>query len=334
MNDFLLDEFLRTLRDRISPLTAIAAIVAAGGMTIMLIGFVSVQRVNLDGEAERISGVTRPSRLDQLQMRLIQSGLRIKLGEFLLIGLLIGILLGAVLMLSGFVVIGLVAIPSGPVLYYRFLMDRRNLRLKAFRDQLPDAILDFIQYLAVKKDLVETIKEMMAKGPEALRPEFGLVNSLVQRKVSVDAALEAVGQARPEAFFRQFMDALAQHHLNGGNLKVVLERIARGQRAQQRLQDRIVSQQAGARFVGVIYAVAPVAFMLFVRATGGESYTAFYSTPLGRVAQVFILASGVVSWWLTNKIAHRGIYLDDNASAPTLKGEVRQRGQVKEVVHL
>ena len=209
----MLDTLVALFRDRISPVTAVAAIVAAGGMAIMLVGVLSIQRVSLDGEAERISGVTRPSRWDQFQMRLMQSGLRIKLGEFLLIGFLVGIVLGAVLMLSGFVVIGLIAIPAGPVLYYRFLMDRRQRQLKAFRDQLPDAILDFIQYLAVKKDLVETIKEMRVKGPEALRPEFERVNSLIQRKVSVDGALEAAGQARSEAFFRQFMDALAQHHL-------------------------------------------------------------------------------------------------------------------------
>ena len=211
--DPLLNVLLTPMGDRINPLTAVAAIIAAGGVVIVLIGILSIQRVSLDSEAARISGVTRPSRLDQLQLRLTQSGLRIKPGEFLLIGFLIGAVLGAGLMLCGFVVIGLVVVPAGPVLYYRFLMERHHRQLKAFRDQLPDAILDFIQYLAVKQDLVETIKEMRVKGPEALRPEFEQVNSLIQRKVSVDAALEAVGQARSEAFFRQFMDALAQHHL-------------------------------------------------------------------------------------------------------------------------
>ncbi|NJM42124.1 MAG: hypothetical protein HC853_15920 [Anaerolineae bacterium] len=148
-----LEAFIAILRDRISPVTAISAVVAAGGVVIIFIGLMSVQRVSLDDEAARISGVSKPSRLNQLQMRLYQSGLRIKLWEFLLIGLLIGAVMGAVLMLSGFVLIGCMALPGGPILYYRFLMHRRNSELKTFRDQLPDAIYDFIQYFKVNANL-------------------------------------------------------------------------------------------------------------------------------------------------------------------------------------
>ncbi|NJM41838.1 MAG: hypothetical protein HC853_14305, partial [Anaerolineae bacterium] len=73
-----------------------------------------------------------------------------------------------------------------------------------------------------------------------------------------------------------------------------------------------------------------------VRGTGGRSYADFYATPLGQIAQVFILVSGILSWWLTNKIAHRGIYLDDNPAAPSLEGHVEQPGQKikKEVVKI
>jgi hypothetical protein len=97
INQFLqqLDELLALMRARISPVTAIAAVMAAGGIVVMLVGLLSVRRISLDEEAARISGIRAPSRLDQLQMRLYQSGLRIRVAEFLLIGCCVGVLLGA-----------------------------------------------------------------------------------------------------------------------------------------------------------------------------------------------------------------------------------------------
>jgi hypothetical protein len=88
LNQWLLqlDELLALLRARISPVTALAAVLAAGGVVVVWVGLLSVRRVSLDEEASRISGIRTPSKLDQLQMRLYQSGLRIPLGELLLIG--------------------------------------------------------------------------------------------------------------------------------------------------------------------------------------------------------------------------------------------------------
>ena len=309
--DFLTD-WLFVLRGRLSPMTVTAAVVAAGGMVILLLGLLSIRRVSLADEAERISGIRRPSRYARWQARLYQSGLRIRLWEFVLIGLLIGALAGAAFMLLGFVTLGLAAIPAGPFVYGRYLMRRRDHALRQFREQLPDAAHDFVQHFALTRDVPEAIKAMATKGPSALRPEFAWADSLIRRKVPVASALEAVGRSRTETFFRQFMDALAQHEVNGGDLRGVLERIARGQRAQVRLHDRIESQQAGAQLVGRVYAAAPVCFLVFMRLMGGESYVRFFVTAVGQVAQLLVLGSSVAAWWLTNAIARRGIYLDND----------------------
>ncbi len=326
-----LNEWLFVLRGRISPTTVIAAIVAAGGVVIALVGLWSIRRVSLEDEAVRISGIQESSQFERWQMRLNQSGLRLKLWEFVVIGLLIGALFGAVLLAAGFLTMGLVMLPLGPIVYYRFLMHRRNKEMRAFREQLPDAIYDFVQFLAMKKDVALAVQEMAAKGPLAVRSEFHQADSLIRRKTPVAAALEAVGQGRSEVFFRQFMDALAQHELNGGDLRTVLGRIARGQRSQLRLQDRIMAQQAGARFVGLVYGVAPFVFLLFMRLMGGDWYARFYQTPFGQVAQVLVLGSGLATWWLTNKIARRGIYMDDRPDAPQLAAHVRRIGFEKPI---
>lgn len=331
MDTSILDELLLIVRGRISPVTVIAAVTAAGGMTLLLVGLMSIRRLSLEEEARRISGIRVPTLTERWQMRLNQSGLRIKLWEFVAIGLLIGGLLSGALILLGFVALGLLAIPIGPWAYYQALMRKRSQAAREFREQLPDAVHDFIQYFAVRRDIAGAVADMAAKGPLALRAEFAQVDSLIRRKAPVAAALEAVGQARPEPFFRQFLDALAQHESTGGDLRTVLERIARGQRAQLRLQDRIAAQQAGARFVGRVYAVAPVVFLVFMRVMGGEAYGRFYLTPEGQVMQVLVVGSGALAWWLTHKIARRGIYLDGDTGAPRLDAGVRRTGFSKPV---
>ncbi len=267
-----LDELLRSIsetllvfRARLSPVTVIAAVVAAAGMTVALVGLMSVRRVSLDDEATRISGVRALSKLEQLQMRLIQSGLRIRVHEFLLIGALVGMASCGALALFGFGLASIAAIPAGPLLYYRYLMARRESELRRFRSELPDAIHDFLQYFAIKRSIAGTVEVLAEKGPPSLRPEFAQANSLIKRMQPVEAALEAVAQSRSEAFFRQFFDALAQHDQQGGDLRTVLLRIARAQRSQLRLHSRIAAQQSGARLVGAIYGVAPMVFLLFVR---------------------------------------------------------------------
>ena len=290
-----LTESLALLRSRVSPITVIAAVTAAGGVVIMLVGLLSVRRVSLDDEARRISGVRQTPLWEAWQMRLYQTELRIRLGEFVGMGLLVGAGLAALFLLLGMWVPGVLALPAGWLLYYRWLMRRRERAMRDFRQQLPDAIYDFLQYLPVKKDVALTIKELAQKGPPALRPEFALADALIERRTPVEAALQQVGQARPEAFFRQFMQALAQHERTGGDVKPVLLRIAKAQRAQLRLHERIAAQQAGAKFVGAIYAVAPFMFLLFGRLMGGAGYAEFYGSALGQVAQVFVLGRG---WWL------------------------------------
>lgn len=320
------NDLLIFFRDRVGAVTAISAIVAAGGALIAYLGLTSVRRVMLSDEYKRITGIREPALSEQLQLRLNQSGIRLKLGEFVAVGLLVGAIAGAILIGLGFVTIGLCAVPTGIAAYYQVLMARRAREYVAFAEQLPDAIDDAVEYFAVHNNVTETVRALANEGPPALRPEFQAVLSLIQRSGYVAPSLVASGQQRPEAFWRQFMDALATYEKQGGNLREILERIARAQRAQSRLHRRIAAQQAGGRMVGLIYGASPFAFLIFIRFTGGVDYVNFYASALGQGVQVLVLLTGLTTWWLTGKVARRGIYLTDRGDAPTLDADVHRTG--------
>jgi Flp pilus assembly protein TadB len=199
--------------------------------------------------------------------------------------------------------------------YYAFLMNRRTKELRAFRDALPDAIDDCADHISTYSNTARALQELTEKGPQPLRQTFSDVLALTQGGTALQAALHEAAHARQEVFFRQFLDALANYEAKGGDVRVVLERIARAQRTQSRLQRKIVSAQAGGRLIGWIYGVGPAGFLVFMRVFGGDSTNAFYQTLLGQVAQVLVVLSGLATWWLTRKIARRGIYLDENIGA-------------------
>jgi Flp pilus assembly protein TadB len=291
---------------------------AAGGALLVFLGLTSIQSVNLERELSRIEGMRTLGLFEQLQFKLIQSGLRVKVREFLLIGLAVGALPGVLFLVLGFVTIGALFCLSGPFLYYQFLMTRRAKELRLFRDELPSAILDCRDLLATESDLRVVFAELARSAPPVLRPEFAwTARKLTQMSVdaSLAATLRQIGAARPEPFFRQFFYALANGTTQGTDTREVLRRIAHGQKTQTRLQARTRAKQAGLRVVALIYLFAPAGAALWTSLLSSDFTGNFYATWMGQAVQVLAVGLGLLSYWGSMRIARRGLYLDEMVGA-------------------
>jgi Flp pilus assembly protein TadB len=312
---------------RLSTSTVFFAIVSSAGGVLVYLGLTATQRVSIAGEMKRLSNIREPGWREALTMRLRQAGVDVSLTEFAGVGFVLGGLLGGVMMLAGFVTFGVLMIPSGMLLYHQLIMRRRVKAVEEMREQLPDAICDAAEYYATYQSIDVMVRKMAEQGPLALRGTFEQVERYQRVLGGLHGALQLSAYSRPEIFFRQFFLALAQHTQTGAaNLRDILLRIADAQRTQLKLQRRIKAQQAGGRMVGLIYGFAPPAFLLFSRLFSGGEFVTFYATLTGQLVQVLVLASGLLTWWLTGKIASRGIYLDDDARAPHLDRAVRLPG--------
>ena len=325
MQDFLhqLQHLLQSIQDAILPSlywararigiqTVTLAVISAGGMLILLLGVFSTKRVNLHGEAAHLEGVREPGPLDRLQTRLYQSGIRIKVHEFLTVGLMVGAALGGIFILLGFVSIGIAFGLSGPFVYYQFLMNRRIKEMREFREDLPIAILDTRDHLVMRaNDLRGAMLEMAERGPKSLRVDFDYAFRMMASGAdSEPLALREVSRKREEPFFRQFFDALANHH-KGGDTAEVLTRVAHGQKTHNRLQAKTRAKQSGLRLVGMLYLIAPPLFAVFMALSGGAESVAFYASLEGQLVQLLAVLAGVLSYWLSSKIAMRGLYMDE-----------------------
>ena len=309
---------LLTVQERIGLSSVVFAVMAAGGALLVYLGLTSIQRVSLARERGRIEGMTELSSFERLQFKLNQSGLRIRVREFLALGLLVGAAPGALFLLLGFFTIGALFFVSGPFLFYQYLMNRRAKELRAFREELPSAILDCRDLLATESDLRVVFQELVHSGPHALRTEFE--RALAQMTAmgvegSLASVLREIGSSRPEPFFRQFFYALANSTTQGTDTREVLKRIAHGQKVQTRLQSKTRAKQAGLRIVALIYLFAPAGAALWTSLLSADFTGNFYQTLTGQLVQVIAVALGLLSYWGSMKIARRGLYIDEMVGA-------------------
>ncbi|NJM41949.1 MAG: hypothetical protein HC853_14925 [Anaerolineae bacterium] len=189
-----IDDIIIMLRSRVAPTTVLAALSAAGGITLVWIALTSVRRVSLKDEAARVHGLQEPSLWQRAQMRLNQSGLPVTLPELLLYGGLIGIPLGVVMILAGFAATGVLMMPIGFMIYIQYVLRRRAQLIIAFREQLPEAIDDVVEYYKAYQNLPQVVKLLATQGPAALRPLFGEVEGNLVRKRGLAESLAEAGR--------------------------------------------------------------------------------------------------------------------------------------------
>lgn len=305
-------ELLQRFLDHLTLSVVVFAVMAAAGALLAWIGITSIRRVSLQEESTRVSGVRELSRLEQLQARLDQSGLHVRVIDLLTVGGTVGVLAGVLFAALGFVTIAVLAVAAGPMAYYLHLMGRRDRGLRQFREALPDAIDDCADFLSSNPSLLAALEKLHQSGPEPLRPLFARVRELARPGMPIQRALRDVAAERSEVFFRQFFLVLAAYGESGNlSIRASLARISHGQRVQLALQDRIRAQQAGARIVAYVYGVAPLGFLIFMRLFGGAVYPDFYWTMTGQITQAFVVVSGLVTFWLAQRVANRGIYFDE-----------------------
>jgi Flp pilus assembly protein TadB len=312
--DEMLISLSRVLREHISESTLVFAVMAAAGALIAFFGLTSIRRVSLEEEAARVRGIHQPSVMDRLQAHLDQAGIDLRVMEFLAVASLLGLIGFAISVLLGLYALAAVCLVAGPLLYYQFLMSRRERTMRAFREQLADAVDDYAEFYRIAEGANDSaFLQLTEHAPPLLQPAFERIVNQLNNRVRLDMALQMAAQSRSEPFFRQFLDAIATNYSTGGDLAPVLARISQAQRAQLALQNQIRAQQSGGRLVALVYGVAPVGFLIFIRLFGGDLFSSFYTTGAGQGLQIVAVLSGGLAYWAAMRVARRGIYVDEVA---------------------
>jgi tight adherence protein B len=234
-------------------------------------------------EGNLLGVVYRLNLLRRLEENMWQAGMYIRVGDILLIIVLLfgaGLFLGQALFHDSLV--GLAAgaiIASTPIFYIQFVKKRR---LKAFGQQLPFA-LDLIKSsLEAGHSLQRAMQVVVGEFADPMGGEFRTVLEQTRIGLPLPRALEDMLKRVPEDDLRLLVVAVKVQTEVGSSLASIVGRLGEIVRIRQRLRMQIRALTAQARLGGWVVGILPLVVLgAFSLIQPGYTHDLFYD-PMGQ----------------------------------------------------
>jgi tight adherence protein B len=234
-------------------------------------------------EGNLLGVVYRLNLLRRLEENMWQAGMYIRVGDILLIIVLLfgaGLFLGEALFHDSLV--GLAAgaiIASTPIFYIQFVKKRR---LKAFGQQLPFA-LDLIKSsLEAGHSLQRAMQVVVGEFADPMGGEFRTVLEQTRIGLPLPRALEDMLKRVPEDDLRLLVVAVKVQTEVGSSLASIVGRLGEIVRIRQRLRMQIRALTAQARLGGWVVGILPLVVLgAFSLIQPGYTHDLFYD-PMGQ----------------------------------------------------
>lgn len=239
-----------------------------------------------------------------LSTRLDAAGVPMKPPEWLILHVGIAVVAGVMfLLISGGgllatcigVVLGLV----GPWIYLSIKEGRRT---SAFLERMPDTLQLMAGGLLAGYSLPQSVDAVVREGSEPISSEFNRALVETRLGVTIEDALEGVGQRMRSLDFEWVVMAIRIQREVGGNLAEVLTTVAATMRERERLRRQVRVLSAEGRLSAWILGGLPPLFflyLLFVRHTYIEK---LWTDPIGVFLIVFLVIDmSIGAFWL-NKV--------------------------------
>jgi tight adherence protein B len=250
----------------------------------------TTQAPSLFKEPEPLSGIpllnallTRSGRLTaRLQNAIDQSGLRLNLGQFLLLSAILALL--AYLMVQIYIrvqwlsVLALVVASVVPLFVVQSFGKRR---IQKFEEQFPEAIDLIARSMRAGHAFSTGLKMAADELPPPAGIEFRKLYERQNYGAQLSESLKAFAEAVPSLDARFFVTAVLTQRETGGNLSEVLDRLAAVMRERFRIRRDVRVRSAHGRVTAYILAVMPpaIAAMLMIMSPG--EFKVLITDPLG-----------------------------------------------------
>ncbi len=232
---------------------------------------ISIRKTTTDSDIKFLDALIKRSlpKPDLLRTRLERAGLKISLGVYLLINLVVGGTAAAASTLSGFIplpailLIGFFVGLGLPHLAVGFLGKRRRARFIAY---FPEAIDLMVRGLKSGLPITESIKVAAEEIPNPVGSELQQVTDEVKMGAKVDAALEAASRRLDIQEFNYLTIALSIQAETGGNLAETLENLSDVLRKRRAIKLKIKALSSEAKASAYIIGALPfvMAFMIHI----------------------------------------------------------------------
>jgi tight adherence protein B len=230
-----------------------------------------------------------------IKTRITQAGLSITETQFYLGSLVLGLAMGLVCFLSGLpylVTLG-VAFVGGvglPRFLVNFLYKRR---MKAFLEELPNALDVMVRSIKSGLPLNDAIRLIAAEAKEPVRSEFKKVVESQQMGLSVPEAISRMYNSVPLPEVNFFGVVITIQAQAGGNLSEALNNLSRVLRDRKKMKAKVQALSMEAKASAAIIGALPFIVCLLVYLTSPQYMMILFTDPRGH------LIMGVSAVWMT-----------------------------------
>ena len=209
-----------------------------------------------------------------------QAGLKVKVGEFLLLDILIGFI-GA-LLVHLFLNIPIVGFGAA-VIPFMMLGMLKGARTGKFIAQLPQALDLLSGNLRAGLDVMAALKHMSEEFPAPLGEEFGKVVIEINLGLTLNDALNNLAKRINTMDVQMLCTGIIINRELGGNLSELTSGIAETVRERFRLKGMIKALTAENQGSAILLLILPIALYIILNMLAPSTYNSFATDPTGRM---------------------------------------------------
>ncbi|HTP11937.1 MAG TPA: type II secretion system F family protein [Anaerolineae bacterium] len=200
---------------------------------------------------------------ENLSTQLARADLKLTVGEFLSLQLIAALGIGAIgYLLSGTIVLGILAAVLGWFAPRWFVSWRQGQRLHAFNDQLGDALNLMVNGLRSGYSVMQAMEAVSREMPPPIAQEFSRIVQEVQIGLPLDQAMANMLRRIKSDDLDLVVTAINVQREVGGNLAEILDVISFTIRERVRIKGEIRTLTAQGRYSGYVISLLPIGLAL------------------------------------------------------------------------
>lgn len=219
-------------------------------------------------------------------------------GAIFFVAGLVGLVLG-----RGNLIVGLIFLSLGAFGPWFYLGFRRSRRRKAFNHSLPDTLQLMSGSLTAGLSLAQSVDTIVREGADPIAAEFRRVMVETRLGVSLEDAMEGVGERFESRDFEWVVMAIRIQRQVGGNLAELLNTVAATMREREYIRRQVAALAAEGKLSAWVLGLLPPLFMVYLLLANHDYVIVMFQEPIGWVmlaGAALILSVGV--FWMSRLI--------------------------------
>jgi tight adherence protein B len=241
--------------------------------------------------------------IDRIALGLVQADMKLRVAEWLLIRLGIGLAFGALAFaISHYWPVGVIVGVVGYIAPRYYVTRRATARTNKFVEQLPDSLSLLANSLRSGFGLLQVIQDLSRELAPPISDELAAVAHEMSLGGDLEVALTHL-QTRVRSYdLDLIVTAMLVQRKVGGNLSEVLDSIAHTIRERVRILGEVRALTAEVRLSGNILTLLPVFTALAISVLSPTYLVPMFTTTPGRIMTVVGLIVMLVSFYMLRKL--------------------------------